>query len=153
MVLFSVYALLLPAKDVWGNVLFLHLFVCSLGSLYDVTSCLAAWCHVPSRGVSVWDSLCPGGLCLGVCVQGSLCPGVSVWGFLARGLCLGVSVQRSLSKGVSVWGSLSKGVSVRYASYRNAFLFLLVLRLIKIPRSPYLVRCKVTLAQATNETK
>ena len=112
MVLFSVYALLLPAKDVWGNVLFLHLFVCSLGSLYDVTSCLAAWCHVPSRGVSVLDSLCPGGLCLGVCVQGSLCPGVSVWGFWPE-----VSVWGSLSRGLCLKGSLSGGLCPKGSLY------------------------------------
>ena len=98
----------------FAKVMFSHVSVCSPeGS--------------PSRGVSVW--------------------GVSVWGSLSRGslsrrasvqggLCLGVSVQgRSLSKGVSVWGSLSREVSVtetprtvmsgRYASYSNAFLFLM----------------------------
>ena len=53
------------------------------GSLYDVTSCLAAWFHVPSGG----------SLCLvpcsfpGVSVQGALCPrvGLCQGGFLSRG--------------------------------------------------------------------
>ena len=91
------------------------------------------------RGGSLSGTVCV----QGVSVLGSVSKGVSVWGSLSGGFW----------PEVSVWGSLSKGVSVRYASYRNAFLFLLVLRLIKIPGSPYLVRCKVTLAQATNETK
>ena len=30
--------------------MFLHLFVCSRGGVYDVTSFLAAWSHVPSAG-------------------------------------------------------------------------------------------------------
>ena len=38
------------------------------GSLYDVTSCLAARSHVPSRG-GLWGSLSHGGLCAG---RGSL---------------------------------------------------------------------------------
>ena len=74
-----------PANEVWGKVMFLHLSVSHSvqgGSLYDVTSCLAAWSHVPSGG----------GLCLWSHVPSrrGLCPGGS--------LCLGVfSVQRSLS--------------------------------------------------------
>ena len=36
------------------------------GSLYDVTSCLVAWSHVPSRGVSVSGPMfLRGGLCQG----------------------------------------------------------------------------------------
>ena len=39
------------AKEVWGKVMFSQAFVCPRGgvSLYDVTSCLAAWSHVPHR--------------------------------------------------------------------------------------------------------
>ena len=38
-------------------------------SLYNVTSCLAAWSHAPSRGP------CPGGLCQGGSLsRGNLCP-------------------------------------------------------------------------------
>ena len=40
------------------------------GSLYNVTSCLAAWSNVPSRGVSVWGVSVQGE----VSVQGGLCP-------------------------------------------------------------------------------
>ena len=43
-----------PAKEVWGKVMFLHVSVnhSERGerSLYDVTSCLVAWSHVPVRG-------------------------------------------------------------------------------------------------------
>ena len=44
---------LLPANELWGKVMFLQVSVIlSMGGgvLYDVTSCLAAWSHVPSRG-------------------------------------------------------------------------------------------------------
>ena len=43
------------ANEVWGKVMFLHLSVILFtnGSLYDVTSCLAAWSHVPLE-----ESLC-----------------------------------------------------------------------------------------------
>ena len=54
------------------------------GSLYDVISCLAAWSHVPSGGVSVSGQM-------------FLIGGVSVRGSLSRG---------SLSKGISVQGGL-----------------------------------------------
>ena len=122
------------------------------GGVFDATSCLAAWSHVPSRGVLVsgpmflLGDLCPGG---------SLSRGVSVGGSLPRSV---VSVQEwslcpeveSLSRGTSVWGRVSvQGISVRgslsrgglcqrdpqqrpprmvkggrYASYWNAFLVL-----------------------------
>ena len=43
--------------DLWGKVMFLHLSVVLRSvhgeSLYDVTSSLPTWSHVPSRGVSV----------------------------------------------------------------------------------------------------
>ena len=50
-----------PANEVWGKVMFL--LACLIlftggGSLYDVTSCQAAWSHVPSSPCS------SGGLCL-----------------------------------------------------------------------------------------
>ena len=44
-----------------GKVMFSHLCVilCTGGWVYDVTSCLAAWCHVPSMGMSlpVWGAM------------------------------------------------------------------------------------------------
>ena len=51
-----------PGNEVWGKVMFLLtcviLFLGGRGSLYDVTSCLADWSHVPYRGFSVqWGSL------------------------------------------------------------------------------------------------
>ena len=65
--------LLAPANKVWGKVMFLHVYTCLSflfrgGSLYDVTSCMAAWSHVPSRRSL---SLVPCGVCLpGVCLYG-----------------------------------------------------------------------------------
>ena len=66
------------------------------GSLYDVTSWLPTWSHVPFGRVSLHrgslfrggglcsgslnrpgDDLCPGDLCLG---EGQLCPGESLYG-------------------------------------------------------------------------
>ena len=57
------------ATEVWGKVIFSQAYVShsvqrggggggevERGSLYDVTSCLAAWAQVPSRG-----DLCPEG--------------------------------------------------------------------------------------------
>ena len=84
-------------------------------SLYDITSCLADWSHVPSVGLCPWShvpsrGICPRGLCLGGLCPGSLC---------LKGLCQGVFVQGDLSPGVSVQGrslpkgSLSEGVSVQ----------------------------------------
>ena len=48
--------LLPPANEVWGKVMFSQACVSHSvrgGSLYDVTSCLAAWCHAPFARVSV----------------------------------------------------------------------------------------------------
>ena len=73
---------------------------CSQGSLYEFTSCQAAWSHVPS-GVSLSAGLCLGGLC-----PEGLCPG--------RG---------SLSAGVSVRETPRTVMSGWYASYWNDFLF------------------------------
>ena len=42
-----------PANKVWGKVMFLQACVSHSvhgGHLYDVTSCLAIWYHVPSGG-------------------------------------------------------------------------------------------------------
>ena len=52
----------LPRANVWDKVMFL--FACAIlfpgfgggvCSLYDVTSCLAAWSPVPSRGLCLWS--------------------------------------------------------------------------------------------------
>ena len=97
---------------------------CSGGSPCDVTSCLAAWSHVPSRGVSVsGPMLFPGGsLSLVPCsFQGGLflwshvpSRGVSFYGpmFLPGGLCLWSHVP---SRGVSFSGPmfLSQGLPDR----------------------------------------
>ena len=102
-------------------------------SLYDVTSCLAAWSHVPSVWHLCLVSCSFSGICVqgfsvqGVCVQGcvsvqgkgSLSSGVSVHGegvSVKEDLCAGVSVQRSLSKNVSLSRgerSLFRGVSAQ----------------------------------------
>ena len=93
--------LLLPANEVWGKVMFLHLCVILfMGGGVGVSVPAYITGHI--TGASLYrGSLSKGGLCPGVSVQGSLCPeGVSVHG---------VSVQRgSLSR-----GSLSRRVSVR----------------------------------------
>ena len=102
-----------------GKVMFLHLSVI----LFTGEGSLSRW------GVSVQGSLCPGGLCLGGSLsgkslsrEGGLCP----WG-----LCLGVSVQG----GLCLEGGLCQGdpphmvTSGQYASYWNAFLFKIELRL------------------------
>ena len=79
------------------------------GSLYNVTSYLAGWPHVPSGG------LCPGGsVSRGVCVQG-----VSV-----KGVCVQeVSVEGGLCLGVPPDKDPPYGEERAYASYWNAFLF------------------------------
>ena len=101
------FVLLPSANAVLSKVMFYRCLSVHRGSLYDVISCLAAWFHVASRGISVSGPML---------LQG---------GSLSR---------RSLSK---EGGSLSRGLSVgggtpctvknmRYASYWNAFLFLIV---------------------------
>ena len=61
-----------------------------MGSLYDVTSCLAAWSHVPSRGVSI-----PGPMFL---PGGSLCVESLSRGSLPRGICdQGISMKGGVS--------------------------------------------------------
>ena len=85
---------LMPANDVWGEVMFLH--VCVI--LFRGVLC-------PSMHHKSHDKR--------VCVQGGLCvQGVSVWGSLSRwGVCPGGSLSKG---GLSRVGkSLSKGVSVR----------------------------------------
>ena len=59
---------------------------CPRGSLYDVTSCLGAWSHVPSVGeVSVPGPMFLfGGLCVGVSVQGGFCSAGSMSGSLSE---------------------------------------------------------------------
>ena len=119
--------LLAPVSEVWGKVMFSEACVSHSvrgGSLCDVTPCLAAWSHVPSRGsLSLVSCSFHWGISLGVPIQGSLCGRVSVGGSLSRGsLPMG-----SLSRVVSVQWSLSEGPqnqkSRQYASYPNAFLF------------------------------
>ena len=63
-------AFLLPhANKIWGKVIFSQACVSHSvhggGSLYDVTSCLAGWSHVPSRG-----SLSSGGSLSRGCMSG-----------------------------------------------------------------------------------
>ena len=118
-----------PANEVWGKVIISEacvILVMGWGwwSLYDVTSCLAAWSHVPSWGFCLWSHVpsmgslfrgsLSGGLCLRVSVQGGFCRG----DLCSKGdLCLG-------------GGSLSGGClsdplfceERQYASYWNAFL-------------------------------
>ena len=96
-----------PANEVWGNVLFSHVFTCSQGGLCQ-------WGSL-SRGVSVQE------VCLGVSVWVCLCPG---------GLCPERSLSRGSLSGVSLTEtplnrdppqtetSLKSG---RYAFYWNAF--------------------------------
>ena len=65
----SATMLLPPANEVRGMLCFYsRLSFCpkvGQGSLYDITSCLADWAHVPWRGLSVsGPMLLPGGLCL-----------------------------------------------------------------------------------------
>ena len=80
------------------------------GFLFDITFCLVAWSHFPSRGVSVSG---PMFLLGGISVQGSLClgrslsrvvlsRGVSVNGSLSGGLCLG-SLSRPPDRDTPVW--------------------------------------------------
>ena len=76
------------------------------GSLYDVTSYLAARFHIPSRGLCLWFHVPSGGLYPGGHCPGGHCPG---------GLCLGVSAQ-----GISIQGSLSRGVSGWGVSVRES---------------------------------
>ena len=67
----SANLLLPPANVVWGKVMFLHMSVIlsTGGSLYDVTSCLAAGGVLCPRRVSVRGWVCV----QGVCVQEGLC--------------------------------------------------------------------------------
>ena len=77
------------------------------GSLYDVTSCLTAWFHVPYGGVSVSGTM--------FLLGGGLCPRGSL-----SGGCLhpgGVSVHRYLSRGSLSGGSLSMGLHGQNDTY------------------------------------
>ena len=140
----DLYSVLLPPTNkVWGKVIFSEEGVSHSvhrASLYDVTSCMDAWSHIPSRGslslaaCSFWGSVSGGsllgGLCLGwslsggLCLEGSLSRCWSLSGVLCQGrsLCPGEGSlsKGSLSRRVSVQGdlcpgvSLSKGVSVTH---------------------------------------
>ena len=86
----------------WGKVIFSQVFVHGgggwgrrgMGSLCDVTSCLAAWSHVPSRGSLSLVPCSIGGGGRWASVHGGLCPkGFSVWG----GLCPGGGLKNKVS--------------------------------------------------------
>ena len=130
---------LIVTIEVWGKVIFSQACASQSvhrgrGSLYDVTSCLAAWSHVPSgKGVFV-----PGPMfLLGVsvqevlCLEGSLSGGSLSKGSLSGGLSPGVSVQWGLCPVGSLPGGLCPVTdpnpltvkSGRYASYGNIILF------------------------------
>ena len=108
----SVDVHLLPvANKVWGKVMFLLVSVILfIGvSLYDVTFCLAAWSHVPPKGVSV-------------SVQGSLSGRTSFRRVSFQGVSVqGVSVQEVLCTGVSVQGGLCPGGSLSSESLSSGF--------------------------------
>ena len=66
--------LLPPENEVWCKVIFPEASLMSIwggGPLYDVIFCLAAWSHVPSRGLCPWSRVPGGSLCKGLCL-GSL---------------------------------------------------------------------------------
>ena len=118
--------------------MFLHLPVSHSvhrGSLYDVTSCLAAWSHIPSEGVSV---LCPmflgGGGGRSVSRRGPY-PGVSVQkGSLFRGVSVqGIAIARTLR---------SEKRAVRILLYMNSSLL----------ENECLVLCTVGGASGQNNT-
>ena len=90
---------LLPhANEVWDKVMFCTCLSVHGVGRFSVTSCLAAWCHVPSRSLCFWPHLpSRGALTRGRRV---LCPG-------GRGLCM-----------QTPWNQKNR----RYASYWNTFL-------------------------------
>ena len=94
------YRIITARKRSLGKVIFLHLSVIlfTKGSLYDVTSYLAAWSYVPSGG-----SL----FLVQYSFQGSLCPVP----FSLGGVC---ACSHALSQGVSMSGLmfLPKGVII-----------------------------------------
>ena len=107
---------LLPANEVWGKVMFLHLCVILFRGGLCMMS-LPVW--LPGL-IFLLVGLCPGGLCLGSLSRGDLCRGSLLGGSLSReDLCRGGG------------GSLSGGPprmvkSGRYLSYWNAFLLLII---------------------------
>ena len=67
--------LLMPANEVWDKVIFseVSVILSREGSLYDVTSCLAAWSHYPFGGpLSLVSYSFYGVSVQGVFVQGDL---------------------------------------------------------------------------------
>ena len=90
------HAFLPPANEDWGKVMFLHMSVTvSKGSLYDVSSCLAAWSHVPSGGLYLWSHVSSRGLCPRSLSMGAL----SGESLSRRGLCPGGLCQGDLLYG------------------------------------------------------
>ena len=104
----NIYAFLPPANEVSDKVMFLHMSVIlsTSWSLHDVTSCPAAWAHVPSRG-SLYlvhvpfggflskggASLSRGSLSMGSLFRIGLCPG---------GIRLGDSLPKSEKRAVRI---------------------------------------------------
>ena len=105
MIVLVIISVSTTCPKVWRKVIFSRTQACvshsvqrvvewiSVKSLYDITSCLAAWSHVPS-GCSL-----SGGSCLGVSVQGVSVKGVSVSGgslsrwISVKGVCVGRPVK------------------------------------------------------------
>ena len=88
----------LPANEVWPKGMFLHMFgILSIvgggRTLYDFTSCLAAWSHVSSRGSL---SLVP------CSFWGSLSRGVSYWNPLLFKLYFQVYGNKEYNSGVQL---------------------------------------------------
>ena len=108
------FPLLLPANEVWGKVIFSQVCVNhsvhrgGRGSLYDVTSCWAAWSHVPTRGSLSGRPLSRGSLSRRSLYRGSV--GVGWEG--------GIRPVGSLYRLVSVQGVSVQGLSLS----GNAFL-------------------------------
>ena len=115
---------------VQGNV-FTGVCLSTGGSLYNVTSCLAAWSHVFSggslslvpcsfQGVSVQEGLCP----MGISVKGSLCRrGLCLGGLCPWGLCSGALCAEGISRENPPPNQKSRW----YTSYWNAFFFLITI--------------------------
>ena len=83
---------LLPANEVWGKIMFLHLCAILFSGCVCIPACITG--HMT------------GGLCLGVSVQGGLCPGgsLSMGVSVGGGLCLGGLYPGGLCPGESLSG-------------------------------------------------